>query len=161
MEISKPTHKTSDYRVVIGNETTEYEARLVARDSELDLVWFRITGANGRTFPFLDLTNPTELQIGDTYYTILRLPERFDRGPFVQSGVVGGGVNVPRTMLVANGDAGPVFAENGKLAGFFIQQTDKDGDGGGAPTARMAIRFILPTAELAKATEQVNKQPSE
>ena len=160
MEMPKPKHETGDYRIIIGDETEENEARLVARDSELDLAWFRMTNAKGRTLPYLHLGDSTKLHVGDTYYTIGRMAERFNRAPVVWDGGVNGRITAPRTLLVATGGSGPVFAEDGVLAGFLIQQPDEDGDDAAGPMVQMPIQFILPAEELAKATEQARKQSS-
>lgn len=158
MEMPEPKNETGDYRIIVGDETEENEARLVARDSELDLAWFRMTKAKGRTFPYLQLGDSTRLQVGDDYQTIGRMQERFQRAPVVQGGSVNGKITTPRTLLVAMGGSGPVFTEDGRLAGFLIQQPDEDGDDAAGPAIQMAIQFILPAEELAKATEQVRKK---
>ena len=161
MEMPKPKHKTGDYRIIIGDEVEENEARLVARDSELDLAWFRVTDAKGRTFPYLHIGDSTELQVGDAYFTIGRMPERFNRVPVVLDGGVNGRITAPRTLLVATGGAGPVFAEDGKFAGFLIRQPDEDGDDAAGSLSQMTTQFILPAEELAKATQQARKQSSD
>jgi hypothetical protein len=158
MDMPKPKHKNSDYRIIIGDETEEFEAHLVARDSERDLAWFRMTDAKGRSFPYVRLGDSTELQVGDAYYTISRMADRFNRAPVLSGGNVGGRITSPRTLLVATGGSGAVFTENGKFTGLLIRQPDEDGAGGSM--GQMPSQFILPAKELAKATQQVRKQSS-
>ena len=155
MQMPEPKTRTSDYRIIVGSSTTENEALLVARDSDLDLAWFRITTADEQRFPYLSLDNSATLQVGDSYETIGRLGERFDRAAVIQAGIVIGSVRSPRTLLVAAGGSGPAFSENGQLAGFVVRQPDKDGGGSTLSQTAMLASFILPVDQLAKATTQV------
>ncbi len=160
MEMPEPKNETGDYRIIVGDETEENEARLVARDSERDLAWFRMTKVKGRSFPYLHLGDSAELQVGDAFHTMTRLQERFHRAPIVHGGTVSGRITTPRDLLVAMGGSGPVFTEDGRLAGFLIRQPDEDGDDDHGDMIQMATQFILPAEALAKATGQVRKKSS-
>jgi len=114
--------ETEDHKLIVGVETREYEAKLIARDSDLDLAWFRLADIADRKLPAIDFKQAEELAVGDSYYTISRLSESFDRAPVVTSHTVGGRVEVPRPLLVGTGGSGVVFTTDNTVAGFLIEQ---------------------------------------
>jgi hypothetical protein len=60
-------------------------------------------------------------------------------------------------MLVAAGGTGPVFNEDGKLAGFIVRQADEDGQGGVKSDSEIHASFILSAEDLARATAMAQK----
>lgn len=153
---------TVDYRITIGAETQEYPAKLIARDSDLDLAWLQVTDAKGKTFQHIDFGEGVPLEVGDRYHTLLRLGDRFERAPVVYEGVVGGAVEKPRPLLVAGFGlpAGSVvFDQDAKTAGFVIAQPPERGDPGaaGEDYVSAAVTFILPAEKVVKALEQARQ----
>jgi len=135
---------------------------LIARDSDLDLAWVQITDTKGRTFKYVDFQNSAQLEVGDSYYTINRMGERFDRVPVVSSASVAAVVQNPRPLLVGSGTmswGGPVFSADGKVAGFVITQPPEPGEQG--PTSLESMMnmggFILPAKKIVKAMEQARE----
>jgi S1-C subfamily serine protease len=86
MDLPAPKNKTSRYRILLADGSTESEAQLVARDSELDLAWFQIENTTGGSFPHLDFENSGTLEVGDSFDAVIRLPERFQRAAILQRG---------------------------------------------------------------------------
>ena len=78
----KPQSDVEEIKVIIGDGSDEFEAKLVARDSDLDLAWVQIVDTKGRTFDYVDFNDWASLEVGDSYYTISRMGERFDRVPW-------------------------------------------------------------------------------
>lgn len=109
-------------------------AKLIARDSELDLAWFQIDDekAKDRTFKAVDMSAGAAPELGDSLYTIRRMDKFFDRVTVIAEGRVAGKTTKPRAMVVPSGfqvePGGPVFGADGKLVGFgaFILPGDED-----------------------------------
>jgi len=141
-------------------------AKLIARDSELDLAWFQIDDAKAqdKTFKAVELASGAAPAMGDTIYTPRRMDKFFDRIMYISEGRVGGLTSKPRAMVVPSGfqvePGGPVFGADGKLVGFgaIILPGDDDMDvnsfreiyGRTGP-------LILPTAEIKSATERAKE----
>ena len=157
MDMPMPKSKAGDFRIIVGDDLAESEAQLVARDSDLDLAWLKIMNSNRQEFPHLDLDNSIPLQVGDSYHSIMRLPERFDRAAIIQGGSVIGEVVSPRLLHVAAGGTGPVFSDDGKLAGFLVRQPTEEGSPSIRSEASEGVRFIISADQLAQATKQAIK----
>ena len=166
-----PQSDAEDIKIIIGDDDSEkYEAKLVARDSDLDLAWVQIVDTKGQTFKYVDFQNSAQLEVGDSYYTISRMGERFDRVPLVSSSSIAGVVQNPRPLLVGSGNTawgGPVFSADGKVAGFVVTQPPEPGEEGAMSLESMMNMggFILPAKKIVKAMEQAReiakKQPAE
>lgn len=141
-------------------------ARLVARDSELDLAWFQIDDekAKDRTFKAVDLSAGAAPELGDSLYTIRRMDKFFDRVTVVAEGRVAGKTDKPRALVVPSGfqvePGGPVFGADGKLIGFgaFILPGDEDIEMSsiGQLYGRTGP-LILPVADVKSATERAKE----
>lgn len=141
-------------------------AKLIARDSELDLAWFQIDDekAKDRTYKSVELASGASPELGDPIYTPRRMDKFFDRIVFISEGRVGGLTSKPRVMVVPSGfqvePGGPVFGGDGKLVGMgaIILPGDDDMDvnsfreiyGRTGP-------LILPTSEIRSATERAKE----
>ncbi len=166
-----PQSDTEDIKIIIGDDDSEkYEAKLIARDSDLDLAWVQIVDTKGRTFKYVDFQNSAQLEVGDSYFGISRLGERFDRVPLVSSSSIAAVVQNPRPLLVGSDTmswGGPVFSAHGKVAGFVITQPPEPGEQGAMSLESMMNMggFILPAPKIVKAMEQAReiakKQPAE
>ena len=64
----------TDIKVYLGSDDQQgLEARMLARDSELDLVWFQIKEPGERKFAFIDFAKTVSPKVGDRLYTVVRL----------------------------------------------------------------------------------------
>ncbi len=141
-------------------------AKLVARDSELDLAWFQIEDekAKDRTYKAIELGGGATPHLGDALFTPRRLDKFFDRMMYISEGRVGGVTSKPRAMVVPSGfqvdPGGPVFGADGKLVGMgaIILPGEEDMDvnsfreiyGRTGP-------LILPASEIKSATERAKE----
>ncbi len=167
----KPQSDTEDLKIIIGDDDSEkYEAKLIARDSDLDLAWVQITDTKGQAFKYVDFHDFMELEVGDSFFSISRMGERFDRVPVVSSSSIAAAVQNPRPLLVGAGVTawgGPVFGAGGKVAGFVITQPPEPGEQGAISLESMMNMggFILPAKKIVKAMEQAleiaKNQPAE
>lgn len=158
----KPQSDVQEIKVIIGDGSDEFEAKLVARDSDLDLAWVQIVDTKGKTFDYVDFNDSASLEVGDSYYTISRMGERFDRVPMVMSSSVVAAVQNPRPLLVGAASTAwgsPVFTAEGKAAGFLITQPPEEGEAGpmSLESVTTMAGFILPAKKVAKAIEQAKE----
>lgn len=141
-------------------------AKLVARDSELDLAWFQIDDAKAkdRTFKAIDLAGGAAPEPGDSLYTPRRADKFFDRVLFLSEGRMGGKTIKPRSLVIPSGfqvdPGGPVFGTDGKLVGVgaIILPSEEDMD----PNSFREIYgrtgpLILPASEIRSATDRAKE----
>lgn len=158
----------TDVKVLAGDDTEGLKARVLARDTDLDLCWVQIDDekAKGKTFKHVDLkaTPDSPAAIGDKLMTVQRRGKFFDRALVVSEGRVGGLARKPRPLIIPSGVEGdlgmPMFTPEGKVVGLTVLQMpsreDMEGGdmsdmfemGGGGPV------MVLPAEEVAKATER-------
>lgn len=159
----------SDVKVLFADEDESSEglkAKMVARDSELDLAWFQIDDekAKDRTFAAVDLAPSASGTLGDRLYTVQRMDKFFDRTTYVSEGAVGGTTVKPRKLIIPSGfqvePGGAVFGTDGKVVGVgaIILPSEDDMDMGSP--GQMYSRtgpLILPAAEVRSATERAKE----
>lgn len=128
MEI-KATPK--DIKVLFGNEQTEFDARLVARDSNLDLAFVQILDLKDRKIQAVDLTKPVELSIGQELVGVSRMGRGFDCAPLIVGLRVAAKIEKPRPMWLVAGDFSalghPVFDLAGTPVGVMALQQGSGG----------------------------------
>jgi hypothetical protein len=151
----------SEIKVLIGDDTQGLDARLIARDSELDLCWLRIKEPKERKFACVELARAASPKLGERLYTLTRLGKYFDRALVVRETRLGGLARKPRNLLVPSpslGDLGlPVFSERGEIVGLTVVQLPdaEELQAASSMTAFTGARgLILPAAEIAKATKR-------
>lgn len=159
----------SDVKVLFANEDESSEglkAKMVARDSELDLAWFQIDDekAKDRTFAAVDLSPSASGALGDRLYTVQRMDKFFDRTTFVSEGAIGGTTAKPRKLLIPSGfqvePGGAVFGADGKVVGvgaiILPNEDDMDMGSPGQMYSRTGP-LILPASEVRSATERAKE----
>ena len=167
------TNEPTDLEVVIGADQHEFEAELVARDTDLDLAWIRITNLKDQEVHAIALEDHELPEMGQTLYCVHRLGKHFNRAPAIRTGRVCGHTDTPRSLWVAetelaSGIGLPVFHSSGKLAGVIVMQMPEaeSGEGSFNPFAMMGsmsemqgnlMGLILPADEVAKATKRVRE----
>jgi hypothetical protein len=155
------TSMPTDIKVLIGDDTEGLDARLLARDSELDLIWLRIEELGDRKLPYVNLAEHAVPEIGDHLYSVTRMGKYFDRIAVVREGRVGGITAKPRRLYVPSGGGGslglPVYNAAGALIGFPIRLRPEREELEGAPDAYSAWGLILPAQDVAKATQRAKE----
>jgi S1-C subfamily serine protease len=154
----------TNIRILIGDDTEGLKAKILARDSDLDLCWISIDDAKakGKTFAAVDFTAAAPAAVGDKLFVVERMGKFFDHALSVDEGRVGGVTKKPRPLTIPAGFGGsqrellgtPMFAENGKVVGVnILQMPEKEdmegGDSGGEGNFGV---LLLPAAEVIKAT---------
>jgi len=158
----------SDIKVLVGDDTEGVEAKLLARDSDLDLAWVKIKDIGDKKLSFVDITKGVTPQLGDSLLILKRKSKFFDRTPsFIQMRAAGV-TSKPRNLILLEGDTGsagaPVFTPEGDFAGFTIFQVPDSGEGDMSPMSRFTMTdvmfpVVLPLAEVDKATKNATAAP--
>jgi S1-C subfamily serine protease len=161
------TATPKDIEILVGDSTQGLPARLVARDTDLDLAWLRLAEPPASPLAAIDLATGAAARVGDPFVAVRRLDKLFARAPALVEGRIGGAPTKPRRLWVpaaqTAGHGLPVFDTAGELIGVTVMQfPDDDGltAGGGMAAMLQSTRLeevlsavILPASEVARATE--------
>ncbi len=157
------------FKVIFGQESKEYEADLVATDSQLGLAFVKIKDLEGRELNPIQFKE-TPLTIGQELFVVSRLPKGFDYAPYFSSGRVIGEVSKPRKAFLMEGNISelglPVYTLSGEavgvsvLMGHGLRQDDESDFGfsmsfGGQGGTTL---FILPVSTIKPVIEQAIKR---
>lgn len=160
------TANPTNIKVLVGDDTEGVKAKILARDSELDLCWIQVDDekAKGKSFTAVDFNSSGTAALGDRLLVIERMGKFFDHALSVDEGRVGGSTKKPRALLIPAGFGGnqremlgsPMFNADGKVVGVNILQIpDKEdmegGDSGGEGNFGI---LLLPASEVVKATKR-------
>ena len=151
----------TEFKVLVGDDPEGYEARLLARDTDLELAWLQIK-TPGKQLPSLDLTQRPRPQVGDRVLTLARSPRYLGRAPVVSENAIGGTATRPRPLLLLSGlnlgPGTPVFSTAGALLGVSIAQRADEGER--ASFGQRVPTLVLPIEELAAATKRAQEPPA-
>ncbi len=162
----------TNIKVLIGEDTEGMEAKVLARDTELDLAWVKIKEPGDRKFKSLDLQQSASVKPGERLLTIRRMAKFFDRSPTISEGRMAGRTPKPRDLIIPGGgiDVEPgqaIFTPSGKLVGVVVLQLPDMEELESNPMAFMGMRsdlmngLILPTSEIVKATARAKESKEE
>ncbi len=156
-----------DLKVLIGDDHEGVDAKLVARDSELDLAWVQITDAAGKSFARVDLSQSVKVGVGDGLVCVQRFGKIHDREPVIAEGRVRAIIHKPRRLIVPSRDmeyavAGPIFTTKGELVGVgalqFVSPDEMRALSDGVPDilsmSVMRAALVLPAEDVLLATER-------
>ena len=151
------------FKVIFGSETKEYEAKLVATDSQLGIGFLKITDLEGRTLTPITFSDE-ELAVGKEVLAVSRLPKGFDYAPYFVSGRIIGEVSKPRKAFLIEGNVRslglPVYSLKGEAVGVVVllrhgigeEEVDFGFRTSFGDNSRAA--FLLPAAALRPLIEQ-------
>jgi S1-C subfamily serine protease len=165
------TATPTQIKVLVADEPKPLEAKLLVRDSDLDLAWLQVKAPEGKTFAYVDLGRSATPKVGDPFVAVRRLDKFFDRTPTVYEGKIGGTIKKPRTLYVPTATAEsslglPALSPSGEVLGILVLQFPDSGsdlsDGSGpfgrleasARVQELVRGFILPAADVVKATKR-------
>ncbi|MCX7992183.1 MAG: S1C family serine protease [Fimbriimonadales bacterium] len=157
------TISPQSFKVIFGSETKEYEAKLVATDSQLGIAFLKITNLEGRAITPINFVNE-ELTIGKELLTVSRLPKGFDYAPYFSTGRIISEVNKPRKAYLMEGNISelglPVYNTKGDAVGVLVvlRHGLKDEEADFSFRANFgeddSAAFLLPTSALRPLIEQ-------
>jgi hypothetical protein len=158
----------TDLKVLVGDDTEGLKARVLARDTELDLAWVQITEVGKLKFPYLDLGSSAVPAPGDRLLSIRRMAKYFDRAMTVSEGRLAGKTRKPRDLYIPSGSMTiepglPVFTPDGRVVGVAVLQLPDDEEQQANPLAFAGIGrdiangLILPCEEVRRATARARQ----
>lgn len=146
----------TNIKVLVGDDAEGVEARLLTRDTDLDLAWIQIKDEPKQPYRCVDLGRAVTPRPGQRIYAVRRMDKFYDRATVISEGWIAGQVRRPRDLYVPGGTISsaiglPVFHADGNPVGILITQSPDEDEraGRGALTP-----VILPGAEVLKATER-------
>lgn len=157
-----------DIKVMVGDDNEGVEAKLVARDSELDLAWVQITKVDGKKFKFVDLAKSGKAELGDRLLVVERLGKFMDRSPVVAESRVKAVVSKPRALVLPGSEFAssfgmPAFNDKGEFVGSCVLQLpsaeEMEASQGGMFSGLRNFRgaVVLPAEDVVKATAQAKE----
>ncbi len=169
--------KPEKIRVLVGEDTVGVDAKLIARDTELDLAWVKIEKAPDQPYEAVDFVASVAVSVGQLLYTVSHADKFFDRTPVVGELRIAGLAKKPRALLLPGGGGGgagmmgmggmgsAVFTSAGEPVGVLVMQMPSREDGDGGRNDMFGMMFsggsggvaVLPGAEVAAATERALK----
>ena len=119
----KITITPQSFKVIFGSETKEYDAKLVATDSQLGIAFLKITNLEGRAIAPIVFSNE-ELSIGKEVLTVSRLPKGYDYAPYFATGRIISEISKPRKAYLMEGNISelglPVYNTKGEAVGVLV-----------------------------------------
>jgi hypothetical protein len=154
--------RPTNFKVLVGADTSGVEAALIATDPVLDLAWLRITKPPEMPYAFLDFSKGQLPAVGQRLLVVRRLGKAFDRTVLVSDVSMGGIIHKPRELLVPSTIAPallglPVVSADGSgsAVGLIVVQVPESGENGQKATLDEGAGLILPAAEVVKATQRI------
>lgn len=153
-----------DIKIMLGDDTEGVPAKLIGRDSELDLAWLRIDKPSDKGYSSIDLAKAAMPKIGETLVGIDRMSKYFDHAPVIFTTSVGGITKKPRTLYIPSGGLVlgmglPMFTTSGEFVGISsVQMPNADSEDDVGSRGRERLSYfdqglkVMPAAELATAT---------
>ena len=141
------------------SEGKEIPAKIVLRDTDLDLAFIRPTEAQPTPFKTIDLSQSASPQLMDQLVVLGRLSEAANRAPYVAMDRVTAVVTKPRTLYVAGistwvaGLGIPAFTLDGKVVGITVLRSIPSATGSSAGGAS-SMPVLLPAADILTVAKQ-------
>lgn len=163
------TTTPTELKVLIGEDTEGLDAKVVTRDTELDLVWVQIKDVGDRKLAFIDLADSQEADTGDAVIIIRRMSKLFDRAAVIAQTTIAGVTAKPRKLYVpvlpVAAEFGlPVFSPAGKVVGVPVlhglndrDQDESDRAARAADMQELRSGLILPAADVVEATKRARQ----
>jgi hypothetical protein len=153
-----------DIKVLVGDDTEGVEAKVIARDSELDLAWVQIEKKGDKTFAAIDFANAGKVAPGQTLYSVERLGKFFDRASTINDFRIGAVVTKPRKLYIPSerlsaGLGTPIFAADGTPVGVSVLQLPSKEEMEAEQNMMGSQRglVILPAEEVVAATARAKE----
>jgi hypothetical protein len=155
-----------EIKVSLTEDSESLPAKLIGRDSELDLAWIQLDKPADKPLVFLDLTKGATAAAGQTVFAFELLGKFYDKAPMIVPTSVGAVVSKPRKMYVPTDTRAygmPFFTTDGQFLGLSVLQTPiSEDEAESAMQDMMKTRMsmydfgvkILPASEINDATKR-------
>ena len=152
-----------EIKVLLGDDTEGVNAKLIGRDSELDLAWLRIEKPSEKGYTAIEIGKGAKTAVGDSLIGLDKMGKYFDRTPVAFTTVVGGITKKPRELVIPSTPVTwvglPFFNSSGAFVGMSaVQMPNADSDDEMQSRARERLTTfdrgikIIPAAEIVSAT---------
>jgi len=168
------TATPTDIKVLIGDDNEGVDAKILGRDTELDLAWVQIKEPTSQAYAHVDFSKAAKPKVGETLFVVRRLSKFFDRSAVIEEGRIGGITSKPRDLYVpvpANslqlGLGLPCYTANGQVIGVaVVQVAETDGSEAGMMAMMSSMQdtmagFLLPAETVMKATARAKAAAKE
>jgi hypothetical protein len=154
VRFDEPEFKEVKLRLADG---TEFPARVVLKDADLDLAFIAPEAAPEKPLPFVDLSAKAEPVILGTYFDISRGSKLTQRVPAVRPVHVTGVIEKPRRYVLVNeySPGCPVFDAEGKVLGIALRHVS------GGQSSGLIIVPAEDVAEIATQAAAIKVEKSE
>jgi len=139
---------------ILMPDGSEVEAKVAAKDTDLDLAFIRPEKPEEAKLTAVDTANSAPLALLEDVVILGRLGKDLNREPVIMTNEVVSIVSKPRTFgKVATQSLGmPVFNKDGKFLGIGVNRFSPKGDSDGPPAGPSSV--ILPAADLMESAAQ-------
>lgn len=158
-----PSAEFKDVKILTAEDQEGVEAKVIARDSDLDLAWVQIKEPK-LEYKFLDFSKAAEPEAGDQLLGLVRMGKFFDRAPVISAGRMAGIAKRPRRLFVGDAEipGTAVFVAGDELVGMSVFPTPSEEEMEGeafqsAMRDPFAQRVILPASEIVAATARARE----
>jgi len=134
--------QAKNIKVLVGDDTEGVDAKLIGRDSELELAWVQIDTPADKAYAAVDLAKGATgkdaggagdagvvaiVKVGDTLVGLDRMNKYYDRALVAFTTQVGGLTKKPRNLIIPAGGkiewiGLPLFTVSGEFAGISVLQ---------------------------------------
>ena len=128
--------QAKNIKVLVGDDTEGVDAKLIGRDSELELAWVQIDTPAVKAYAAVDLAKGATgkdvgdagvVGVGDTLVGLDRMNKYYDRALVAFTTQVGGLTKKPRNLIIPAGGkiewiGLPLFTVSGEFAGISVLQ---------------------------------------
>lgn len=129
----------TDFKVTVGQDQKDYDAKLVATDTILGLTFIQITNLQGKKLTSVDMSQAAQPVVGERVILFARLGKGYDYAPYFHMTTICGEIQIPRHAYMLDGSGLgtglPVYDLNGKPLGILtslapsVVETDSGGMG--------------------------------
>lgn len=138
---------------ILMPDGSEVDAKVVAKDPDLDLAFIRPEKPEEVKLTAIDTADSAPLSLLDDVVILGRLGKELSREPVVMTSEVAAIITKPRTFVkVGTQTLGmPVFNKDGKFVGFGVSRFSPKGDSDEGPKAS---NVVLPAEDLMESAAQ-------
>lgn len=153
---SKIKSSLSDVKIMRA-DNTEYPARLVLKDPDLDLAFVQPEkpGDMKPLFPFVKIDKSPAPKILDTVVTLDRFGKELGREPMIFTSRISSILTKPRTYYFTSDQgvsvSSPAFLLNGDFLGFRLMKMFPGGESAGL------MPVIIPAEDIRQSAKQIKK----
>ena len=136
MQLENRTPKKIKVTVGTGDDEKEYDAVLLKKPDDINVVFLQIMTEDEVTFPYIAFDTEETLELGDPFLTVGLLSKSFDYSKAIKAYRIGAVLTEPRLTYALDGVitfgyiGGPVFNRNGNAVGVigFDLDSNEGGD---------------------------------